>query len=85
MARTTERLMLTINKDVFRKLKKKSKEQGYTNEQQFVYDLIRRATLTKKKTNAGRPLTGMARDVDFLTSSRPLFSDEKTWYKRKKK
>ena len=65
----TQSLLLTLNKDLFNKLKDKAQKLGYQTPQQYIYKLIRRNVNHKK--GAGRLVGGKwAKDIAFVTRKR---------------
>jgi len=65
----TKSLLLTLNKELFNKLKEKSEKLGYNPLQQYIYELIRR-NLYHKKGAGRRPGGRFAKDIDFITRKR---------------
>ncbi|MEK6893435.1 MAG: hypothetical protein AABX07_04485 [Nanoarchaeota archaeon] len=66
---TTQSLLLTLNGEVYRDLKKKAKKFHYESTQQYVYEIIRRNVYPSRK--AGGKKTGDQALMDkFSTSTR---------------
>ncbi len=72
MVRNTLKVVLTLNKELFNKLKSKAEKQNYDNQQQYIYELIRRNV--NHKRGAGRKIGGkFAKDIAFMKRKR-IFS-----------
>lgn len=80
----SKRTTISIDKELYKKAEAKLKKQCYKNLNEYIIYLIRR-DLFKPHGKTGRPLTGIERDVATLTSQTPVFTEEKSWFKKKKK
>lgn len=84
MAEKSIRIWIRIDNNLLERMKKKTKKMCFGSVQEYLLFLARRDLFTGRK-GAGRPLTGIASDVAVLTSHKPIFTEEKEWFKKKKK
>lgn len=78
------RVIFRVDNELLAKAKKKAKKMCCKSVQDYFTYLIQRDLFSKHGTT-GRPLTGIARDVAFLEDNTPIFKEQKTWFKKKKK
>ena len=69
MTKTTEKIVLTLNRIFSSRLKQKAEKDGYSSPQQLIYNILRRNIYHKK--GAGRPQGGRyAEEIRMLGRGR---------------
>ena len=72
MTKTTEKIVLTLNRIFLNRLKQKAEKEGYSNHQQFIYQILRRNIYHKK--GAGRPQRGRYAEEIRMLGRRRIFA-----------